>query len=69
MLAGVCLRNFKKSIHKVTTVGATGNVNPGQRTVVDDSLVVIGVKRSATAGGTTYTVEMTEGTRRHPESR
>mgnify|MGYP000859666352 CR=1 FL=1 len=62
-----CLQEFayetlKSQFTKVSTVGATGNVNAGQRTVVDDSLVVIGVKRSATAGGTTYTVEMTEGT-------
>ncbi len=61
-----CLQEFayetlKSQFTKETTVGATGGSNPSKRTVVSDSLVVIGVKRRPVLGSEgTYSVEMTE---------
>jgi hypothetical protein len=60
-----CLQEFayetlKSQFTKVTSIGATGAGNVGKKTVEPDSLAVISLKRSTTAGGTDYTEEMTE---------
>ena len=69
-----CLQEFayetlKSQFTKETTVGATGGGNPGQRTIVSDSLVVIGMKRRPAAGsGGTYSVTMNETADETPDS-